>query len=75
VPSDSAATCAGICHGIGTTLSAVVVMANNVGCVCNPPGAPAAHVESGRAASVAGGVAAVLAAEEQQRQAQQQPVR
>jgi hypothetical protein len=37
VPQDSPAQCTKICSDMGTTLSAVVVMANNVGCVCNPP--------------------------------------
>lgn len=34
VPRDSANVCAGQCESIGLTLSSVVVMANNVGCVC-----------------------------------------
>src|SRR5436305_13259969 len=63
VPRNSAATCAGYCQSIGLPLQSVVIMANNVGCVCNaqpaaPSGAPAAS----------GGVTAVMMAEEARRQ-------
>lgn len=34
VPRDSAAICANHCSSIGMRLSAVAIMANNVGCVC-----------------------------------------
>ncbi|HEY5957966.1 MAG TPA: hypothetical protein VIV60_15490 [Polyangiaceae bacterium] len=36
VPHDAAATCAGHCSTLGLQLSAVAIMANNVGCVCQP---------------------------------------
>lgn len=42
VPSDSANICAGHCESIGLQLSSVVVMANNVGCVCAANYAPPA---------------------------------
>jgi hypothetical protein len=65
-PRDSAPQCASICHEIGLALDSVVVMANNVGCVCAvsapPPGpgpspapAPTAH-----AGAAAGGMAAIM---------------
>jgi hypothetical protein len=71
VPRDAASRCVTICSDIGTTLNAVVVMAGNVGCVCNPPSAHAqADDTSGRQASAAGGMTAIILAEEAQRQAQ-----
>jgi hypothetical protein len=36
VPSDSAQICENHCASIGLGLSAVAIMANNVGCVCQP---------------------------------------
>jgi hypothetical protein len=36
VPPDSAKICAKHCDTIGMRLSAVAIMANNVGCVCQP---------------------------------------
>ncbi len=77
LPSDSTQQCADVCRQIGTTLADVVVMANNVGCVCEPrsaaPAPPAAQSGSDKrparnSAATAGGVAAVLMAEEAQRQ-------
>lgn len=65
VPRDAATTCASYCTDMQMTLSAVVVMANNVGCVCNPT--KTATMED-KAAASAGGMAAILAAEEEQRQ-------
>lgn len=52
VPPDAAQTCAGRCQSIGLRLTAVAIMANNVGCVCQPqvPDRSAA-VEAPRAAS------------------------
>jgi hypothetical protein len=66
---------------MGTTLADIVVMANNVGCVCEPRGAAPAS-PTGQAgpsqttarltAAAAGGLAAELIAEEEQRQRQTQ---
>jgi len=62
VPKDAAATCSAHCHEIGLALNSVVIMANNVGCVCSAaPGAPAGGAVSG------GGMAALLMAEQQRR--------
>jgi hypothetical protein len=36
VPRDAATTCGNHCASIGLQLSAVAIMANNVGCVCQP---------------------------------------
>jgi hypothetical protein len=69
LPEDSANTCAGLCSSIGLALDSVVVMANNVGCVCRAaPAAPPAPGASA-ASSAGGGMAAILI---QQQAAQQQ---
>jgi hypothetical protein len=39
IPKNSAKICAGHCRSIGLTLSAVAIMAENVGCVCQAAGA------------------------------------
>ena len=62
VPKDAATTCSAHCNEIGLGLSSVVIMANNVGCVCSAaPGAPAGGAVSG------GGMAALMMAEQQRR--------
>lgn len=64
VPKDATPTCSGYCNEIGLTLNSVVIMANNVGCVCSPPaGAPGV---GGGVSS--GGMAALLMQQEQERQ-------
>ena len=68
---DSAGQCVSLCQQIGLPLQSVVIMANNVGCVCAaapPPmtGAPGG-VSSAEGAS--GGMAAIMIAEQQQRAA------
>lgn len=68
VPHDSAPQCANLCSGIGLPLDSVVIMANNVGCVCRavpPPSAPPTTTAPGASAS-AGGMAAVMMAEEEE---------
>ena len=72
VPKDSQTTCSQHCETIGMALDAVVVMADNVGCVCRakPTGAPAG--EPAGPASAAGGMAAVMIQQQQARQRQQQ---
>src|SRR5215475_1105037 len=40
VPPDAAQSCAQHCQAIGMRLTAEAIMANNVGCICQPP-APA----------------------------------
>ncbi len=71
VPRDSRATCSNHCVSIGLELSSVVVMANNVGCVCAvpaTPSTPAPAPAAPQASAAAGGMAAILM---QQRAAQQ----
>jgi hypothetical protein len=74
VPSDSTAQCREYCQNIGLPLESLVIMASNVGCVCDarPPMAPMAPMpatSSTAASSTAGGMAAVMM--EQEAEAQQ----
>lgn len=63
VPKDAAATCTSHCNEIGLALNSVVIMANNVGCVCSAaPGGPGGAVSGG-------GMAALLMAQQQRRSA------
>ena len=58
LPDDSTQTCHAVCEKIGTKLSAVVVVAGAVGCVCDvTPGA-----NKGAAGAAASGAAAIIAA-------------
>ena len=51
VPPDAAQTCTQHCQAIGMRLTAVAIMASNVGCVCqNPAPAGSAAASSSRAA-------------------------
>jgi hypothetical protein len=67
VPPDAATTCEKHCNTIGLSLSAVAIMANNVGCICERATSAA---ESG--ASTAAGMVTLLIQEEERRQQQQQ---
>jgi hypothetical protein len=68
IPFDAAGRCADYCSKMGFGLGAVVVMANNVGCVCTPMNhtASLASLEGGSAAA---GLVTVLAQEQQQQAA------
>jgi hypothetical protein len=58
---------------MGLRLSAVAIMANHVGCVCQPgPTAPQGPGASGEQSVGASGMATLLMLEEQERQQQQQ---
>jgi hypothetical protein len=73
---DSAAQCAALCGEAGLTLDSIVIMADNVGCVCrpvsSPQGAPGTADQSAPStrtgAASAGGMAAILMQEEARRQ-------
>jgi hypothetical protein len=67
VPKDASSTCAMRCTEIGLPLDSVVIMANNVGCVCRARSATAEAGPSGASA----GMAAILVQEAEQQQAQQ----
>jgi len=66
LPRDAAPQCAGHCQALGLALDSVVIMADNVGCVCRPlgqhgaPGSASACAANG--ASSGGGVTAVMMA-------------
>ena len=75
VPEDAAQTCQGHCHSIGMELSAVAVMANNVGCICQFRGGAASGAVSdaeAKAAITAGMATIMLQAHAQQQQQQAQ---
>jgi len=82
IPPDAAQTCARHCQTIGMRLSAVAIMAENVGCVCQLAGAPTASAaDAGEFGTPPGGMttiaaqqaaAAVALQQQQQRQLQQQ---
>ena len=75
LPTDTAQECGGLCQRIGLKLSAVVVVADHVGCVCEvQPGAARASA-SGSAAASAGTIITLEAAEAAHRQQQQQQER
>ncbi len=63
VPRDAAQSCTAKCSSIGLGLNSVVIMANNVGCVCNA----AANAPGG--AGGAGGMAALMMQEHEQQNA------
>jgi hypothetical protein len=82
VAPDSGPRCAALCGDIGMPLDSVVIMADNVGCVCRaaipapqsapPPAAevpPAATPVTGAAS--AGGMAAILIQRQKQKRSQQ----
>jgi hypothetical protein len=81
VSHERANECQRICYDLGMRLSAMVVMMNSAGCVCEPPqqraaaptgGASAAAGGSTIAATVAANAAAAAAVQTQQRQQQAQ---
>jgi outer membrane lipoprotein SlyB len=71
VPKDAAATCSAHCGDMGLQLSSVVVMANNVGCVCSVAG-PAAPGGPAPGGSAAADMAALMLQEDAQRQSTSQ---
>lgn len=71
LPRERASECATHCDTLGMRLSAVVIIMDSAGCVCEPRGAAS---PAPAAAAVAGGAALVAAQEaEQRRRASQQP--
>jgi hypothetical protein len=61
VPPDTAQECGNICQGIGLQLSAVVVVANSAGCVCEVQPRASSAVPGGASAASAGAVIVVEA--------------
>jgi hypothetical protein len=76
IPRDARNVCVSQCGTIGMGLTAVAIMANNIGCVCQgASGAPpVAHEATPGAASATAGMAtiAMLREEEEEEQAQRQ---
>ena len=68
VPTDAAATCAQHCSEIGLSLDSVVIMANNVGCVCRASNAANASSSVSTGGQPAGGMAALMVAAAAERQ-------
>jgi hypothetical protein len=70
IPRDAGNVCSQQCRSIGMNLSAVAIMANNIGCVCQPSagGPPVATL----GASSAAGMATISMLNEQQQEQQQQ---
>ena len=76
VPDNSADICTNQCSSIGMRLSAVAIMANTVGCVCQPAQAAAlSAAEAAESGTAAAGMATIMmqrrAAQQQQQQQMQ----
>lgn len=74
IPPNAAATCAGQCSSIGMELSAVAIMANNVGCVCQRREGTASTGGSvgDQTGATAAGMATIAMQEEEAQQRQRQ---
>jgi hypothetical protein len=76
LPQDAAQTCSKHCETIGMRLSAVAIMADNVGCVCQfatqPPAGPKTAGEFATPTAGMATIAVQQAAAEQERQRQAQ---
>jgi hypothetical protein len=72
LPSDAASNCAAQCKTIGLPLDSVVIMANNVGCVCRNPVGPTTGKEGAGQAAASAGMAALLVSRPPPQQQQQQ---
>jgi hypothetical protein len=72
IPPDTGNLCSRQCGTIGMHLSAVAIMANNIGCVCQPiaGGPPVAPMGASSAAGMA--TIAMLRAQEEQYEQEQQ---
>jgi hypothetical protein len=69
LPRERTNECVQACQKLGLHMTAVVVMGNSVGCVCEPEGANTSTTQKG--ASAAAGGTVVLQQQQQQRQQQQ----
>lgn len=71
VPEDAATTCSEQCSNIGLTMTAVAIMANNVGCVCQPRTSSTSTTStSAHSAAAAGGMVTLMIQEQAQQQNQ-----
>ena len=71
IPKDTTNVCTSLCDSIGLHLTSVVVVASEVGCVCETPAS--AGKPAGASAAAGGAVIAVRAAERQRQQSAAQP--
>ena len=69
VPSNATSTCETHCRSIGLELSAVAIMANNVGCVCQRARSPQLTSDGGE--SVTAGMATIMLQQEEQERSRQ----
>lgn len=65
VPSDAGQTCEAHCDTIGMDLGAVAIMANNVGCVCQPKA-----TQADASSAVSAGMVTIMLQRQQQQQQQ-----
>jgi hypothetical protein len=76
VTRERATECEQVCANLGMRMSAMVVMMNSAGCVCEPPAARASATAGGASAAAGGttiaAAAAALQVQQQQQQQQQQ---
>jgi hypothetical protein len=71
IPNDAGNICSQQCRRIGMNLSAVAIMANNIGCVCQASASTPPAASLG-ASSAAGMVTIEMLNQHQQQQSQQQ---
>ena len=74
-PKERVTECEQVCTNVGLKFSALVVIANSAGCVCEPKSAPTASTTKAGASAASGGAviaaaAAVVHANQQNRQLQ-----
>lgn len=67
IPKDAAAQCKAQCEATGMTLSALVIVDGQIGCVCNPPAAPATAATQRASAGIVATVLLQNAAADQAR--------
>ena len=67
VPSDAAGTCRRLCGEIGLEMSAVAIMANNVGCVCQEPAHASRSAATADREATTAGMATILLEREKER--------
>jgi hypothetical protein len=72
VPPDTAQKCQDVCSQMGLTMSAVVVVSNRAGCVCEKPGAPPPHAAAGASAASSGALIAILDEEAKKKSEQEE---
>ncbi len=75
IPRNAASVCAGHCQSIGMRLSAVAIMANNIGCVCQDASQPNPTAgAAGRLGTPAAGMSTIAAQEAAAAMIQQQEI-